>query len=416
MALKGTNQGLNRPYNRRIILETIRLKGPLSRADIARSVALSPQTVSTIIRELEEGDLLLSAREEPKRRGQPATMLEINPEGAFAVGLHLSPARLQSVLVDLSGKIVGRSRRTLETHDPETVFPLLAELVAETRAFRPGKRVLGIGLAMPGPFDVEPMSFVGSTTIQGWKGVPIRQRIAAETRLPVFIDIDSAAAALGESLFGHGQGLRDFFYIYFGAGLGGAMLHDGTPLRGAAGNAGEIGHLPLVENGEPCPCGNRGCLERYVSFDALSRRLADAGKPFDLASIQQAGSVNGATVKAWIDEAAPLMRRTIATIENLFDPETIIVGGILPQSLIDRLCASVEPLFVSVATRKERARPRLLASTIGGDAALLGAAVLAISAVLSPKTGAELIGAEASRALADPLIDPVELQAYQSAA
>jgi predicted NBD/HSP70 family sugar kinase len=416
MALKGTNQGLNRPFNRRIILETIRLKGPISRADIARAVDLSPQTVSTIIRELEDSALLRAEREAPRRRGQPATMLELNPEGAFAVGLHVTPARAGAVLVDLSGRVAGRSERRLDMRDPAAAFPRLAALVDEARSHRPGARVLGVGLAMPGPFDVEPMSFVGPTTMEGWKGVPIRERLMAETGLPVFIDIDSAASALGESLFGHGRGLRQFYYLYFGVGLGGAMVQDGARLAGAGGNAGEIGHLPLVADGELCPCGNCGCLERYVSLDALGRRFEAAGLPSDPAAIEAAIGRGEPTLDAFVRDAAPLLRRTVATIENLFDPESIIIGGIVPQALLEQLRSASEPLSVSVATRKARRAPRLAVSEIGADSTLLGAAVLAMRGVLSPREGAERIGAEAVRGLPDPLISPAPRFPHRRAA
>ncbi|TGT50669.1 ROK family protein, partial [Mesorhizobium sp. M00.F.Ca.ET.170.01.1.1] len=109
-------------------------------------------------------------------------------------------------------------------------------------------------------------------------------------------------------LYGLGTKHSEYYYLYFGVGLGGAMLHDGAVLRGAWGNAGEIGHIPVVPGGEPCPCGNRGCLERYISLDARSRWSGD-----------DAG---------WVAEVAPVFRNAIAIIENLFDPETIVLGGL----------------------------------------------------------------------------------------
>ena len=119
-------------------------------------------------------------------------------------------------------------------------------------------RMLGVGMAIPGPFGVDSMSFVGPTTLEGWAGIPIAERLTEETGLTAFVGVDLAAAALGERLYGAGLELRDFYYLYFGVGLGGCMVHDGQPLRGAFGNAGEIGHIPLVPDGDPCPCGNRG--------------------------------------------------------------------------------------------------------------------------------------------------------------
>jgi predicted NBD/HSP70 family sugar kinase len=152
-------------------------------------------------------------------------------------------------------------------------------------------------------------------------------------------------------------------------GLGGCMVHDGLPIRGSFNNAGEIGHVPVVPNGVPCPCGNRGCLERYVSMEAYERRSGEIGE------------------EAWLAEAAPIFRSAIATIENLFDPQTIIIGGLSDSDIPQRLLALAEPLANSVSSRKDRAVPRITFSKAGGHAALRGAASLAISGALTPRFG-----------------------------
>lgn len=385
MALKGTNQEYGRPYNRRIVLETIRLHGPIARGDIAKRVGLTVQTVSTIIRELELQGFILGAREEPKGRGYPATSLKINPEGGFAIGVHVTPIGLEAALINLAGEVIARRKRALPHLAPDMAFREIGKLVAALRKLRPQGRMLGIGLAMPGPFDVESMSFVGPTTLEGWKGVPVRERLAKVAGLPAFVEVDLAAAALGERLYGIGRSLREFYYLYFGVGLGGCMVHEGAPLRGAHNNAGEIGHLPLVPEGEPCPCGNRGCLERYLSLEALERR---AGK------IGRAG---------WLKEAAPLFRSAIVTIENLFDPETVVIGGLAEGDLLAKLLEAASPLPHSVAERTGRAAPRVTLSASGPDAVLRGAAALAVSGVLSPRFGV-LFAGDDERGARDPMM------------
>ena len=385
MALKGTNQEYGRPYNRRIVLETIRLHGPIARGDIAKRVGLTVQTVSTIIRELELQGFISGARETPKGRGYPATTLNIDPEGGFAIGVHVTPLGLEAALINLAGEVIGRRKRELSHLGPDTAFREIGKLVTALRRLRPRGRMLGIGLAMPGPFDVDSMSFVGPTTLEGWKGVPVKERLAKVADLPAFIEVDLAAASLGERLYGLGRDFRDFYYLYFGVGLGGCMVHEGAPLRGAHGNAGEIGHLPLVPNGEPCPCGNRGCLERYLSVEALERRVKKIGRD------------------AWIKEATPFLRSAIVAIENLFDPETIIIGGLAEQGLLDRLLAAAAPLPHSVAERRGRVAPRVMLSESGPDAVLRGAAALAVSGVLSPRFGV-LFAGEDDRGARDPMM------------
>ncbi|MCX5579810.1 ROK family transcriptional regulator [Kaistia terrae] len=400
MALRGTNQEFGRPYNRRIVLETIRLEAPIARGDIARQVGLTVQTVSTIIRELELQGFVMGVREAPKGRGLPRTNLTLNPEGGFAIGLHVTPIGVSAALVNLAGKIVGTRHHPMARVSPEATFPVFQALIAEMQALRPKGRMLGIGVAMPGPSDVDSMSFVGPTTLEGWKGVPVRDRLAEAHVLPVFAGAELGAVALGERLYGVGREFRSFYYIYFGVGLGGAAVQDGTVQRGAHGNAGEIGHLPLVPGGDPCPCGNRGCLERYVSRDALDRRLKAVDPN---ATIETALTDHAGVVDAWIDEAAPVLRSAIATIENLYDPETIVIGGLASDALLERLLAATEPLMHSVAERSGRTTPRLTLSSDGQDAVLRGAAALAISGALSPRFGL-LFAGEEERAERDPIM------------
>lgn len=367
MGLRGTNQESGRPYNRRIVLESIRLNAPTTRADIARRVGLTVQTVSTIIRELEEQGYILSAKEEPKGRGLPPASLRINPEGGYAIGLHMTPLGIDAGLINLGGDVVGSIYRAAPNATPDEAFALIGALVAELAALRPAGRMLGIGMALPGPFDVDSMSFVGPTTMAGWDNVAVRERLAAQTGLPAFLETDMAAAALGERLYGLGAAYSEFYYLYFGVGLGGTMVHDGNVLRGAWGNAGEIGHITAVLDGEPCPCGNAGCLERYVSLDAFRRRPRKMSEA------------------AWVDEVAPIFRNAVATIENLFDPQTIVLGGMAPDSLMQQLAAATAILPNSVAARRNRTSPRVVLSQGGQQSVLRGAAALAIAGVLSPR-------------------------------
>ncbi|MBO9100884.1 MULTISPECIES: ROK family transcriptional regulator [Rhizobium] len=367
MALRGTNQESGRPYNRRIVLESIRLLGPTTRGDIATRVGLTVQTVSTIVRELEEQGLILSVKEEPRGRGIPPSTLTINPDGGLSIGIHITPLFIEAALVNLLGDVVDSRHRVALNPIPDDAFALIEEMISELKAGLRGGRLLGAGLALPGPFDVESMSFVGSTTMIGWKNVDIRQRLADATGLPAFFENDMAAAALGEQLYGLGQQLSDYYYLFFSVGLGGAMMHDGLVMRGAWGNAGEIGHMPAVPDGEPCPCGNRGCLERYLSLDAFNRR--------------------GLSEADWVREIAPIFRNTIRTIENLFDPETVVIGGLAPQPLIDELASLVDGLNSSVSDRSDRAHPRVMVASDCQHSALRGAAALAVFGALSPRFG-----------------------------
>lgn len=384
MALKGTNQEFGRPYNRRILLEAIRLHGPATRAELAKRVGLTLQTVSNIVGELEAQGFVNSRRDRLKGASSRAPSIAINPDGGFAIGVHVTPIGLDAALMNLAGEIVARDHVHAVQIAPDVAFGVIGELVRKLSASRPGGRMLGVGMAMPGPFDIETMSFVGSTTLEGWKGVRVRDRLSEAVPFPVFIEGDTAAAAHAERLYGVGADFRDFYYLFLGVGLGGCFVHDGSPVRGAWGNAGEVGHIPVVANGEPCPCGNQGCLERYLSLDAYERRAAGTG------------------LDEWIEKVTPILRSAVVTLENLFDPETIIIGGVAPEDMIAKLVDAASVLPNSVAARSDRAVPRVVLSP-SGDVVVRGAAALAMSGVLSPRFG-QMFGLAEARLERDPMM------------
>lgn len=367
MALKGTNQEFGRPYNRRVLLEAVRLHGPITRAELARQVGLSLQTVSNIVAELEAQGFVV-ARSGTGSRDSRAPQIAMNPDGGYAIGVHVTPLGLEVALINLVGETIAHETIECVQIAPDVAFERIGALVRQLSAVRPGGRILGVGMAMPGPFGIEGMSFVGSTTLEGWKGVPILERLAAVSPYPVFIEGDTAAAAHAARLYGRGTELRNFYYLYFGVGLGGCMVTESGVVRGTWGNAGEIGHLPLVPDGEDCPCGNRGCLERHLSHDAFERRPA------------------GQSLAEWVAEVAPLLRSTVVIVENLFDPETVIIGGSAPRELLEALVDATAELPNSVAERDDRSVPRVLLAA-NETVVLRGAAALAISAVLSPRFG-----------------------------
>eukprot|EP01035_Chromulina_nebulosa_P034252 gene34252-45938_t len=148
--------------------------------------------------EAEQG-YVLASREEPKGRGLPPTNLRINPEGGYAIGLHVTPLGIDAALTNLGGDVVGSLHRDALHASPDQAFEVIGTMVPELMALRPQGRMLGIGMALPGPFDVDSMSFVGPTTMAGWDNVAVRERLAEETGLPVFLETDMAAAARGDS-------------------------------------------------------------------------------------------------------------------------------------------------------------------------------------------------------------------------
>ncbi|HEY4199148.1 MAG TPA: ROK family protein [Devosiaceae bacterium] len=385
----GNNPGRNRTHNRRVVLDVIRAHGPLGRTRIARLAQLTPQAVANIVDELAADRLLVEVgRLRRNGRGQPPLQFAINPDGPMTAGVEIAADHMVTVLLDLAGTVRSSSIVPLRRTDPETVTARLPGEIAAARSRVAGRKVelLGVGVVMPGPFDIDGMTSVGPTTLPGWGGVDASAVIGVAIDETVTVENDATAAAVGERLYGAGRELNNFLMIYFGAGLGLGIVNEGLPLRGAFGNAGEIGHAVVVPHGRPCPCGQEGCLERYASLQALRETLSQAGiaadTPADIEALHQAGHP---VLRGWIAEAAGHLRPMIATLENVLDPETIIIGGALSDAVIDDLIAALTPLPRSVATRRQRALPRLMRGQTGQLTAALGAAALPLLETITPK-------------------------------
>jgi len=388
MVSRGTTQQSSAPYNRRIVLDVIRRHGSIARREIVDLVSLSPQTVANITNDLQTIGLIVARRVKgAKSRGQPPIAFELNPNAGNSIGISLEPGRVSAGLVNLVGEILERREVDIDTHDQRRVLETVMGLIRELRR-RPAaaERLWGIGVALPGPLVKTDISFIGPTTLEGWSDLSVLDELRDASRLQVFYSVDSVAAALGESLFGVARALDNFFYMHFGVGLGGTLVVNRSAYRGANGNATEIGHIPAVPGGKPCYCGNAGCLERYLSVQSLAEALGVSEALDRDALIVAALERNtDAALQAWCREAAERLRDAVCVIENLLDPLTIVIGGSAPKLLVERLVALAEPLHHSVRGGVASPTTRIVLSERQEDSSILGAAVLPIYDLLSPR-------------------------------
>jgi len=388
MVSRGTTQQSSAPYNRRIVLDVIRRQGRVSRREIVELVSLSPQTVANITNDLQTIGLIVARRVKgAKSRGQPPIAFELNPNAGSSIGISLEPGRVSAGLVNLVGDILERREVDIDTHDQRHVLASVLTLVRELRR-RPAaaRQVWGVGVALPGPLVKTDISFIGPTTLEGWSDVAVLDELRDATRLQVFYSVDSVAAALGETLFGVARTLDNFFYMHFGVGLGGTLVVNRSVYRGANGNATEIGHIPAVPGGKACYCGNSGCLERYLSLQSLAEALGVSEAPDrDALIVAQLERNDDPALQAWCREAAERLRDAVCVIENMLDPVTIVIGGSAPKLLVERLVSLAQPLHHSVRGGVAATAPRILLSERQEDSSILGAAVLPIYDLLSPR-------------------------------
>lgn len=381
----GKNPERIRDHNRRVVLDIVRQHGSLGRMHIARLTHLTAQAIANIVDELVCENLLMETGRLKSGRGQPPKQFAVNPDGAVTVGVEMASDHMVTTVLDLTGQPRSRYIKPVQDTSPAALSDLL-RIEVDTVKAEFSAPLLGVGVVMPGPFDIEGMTSVGPTTLPGWSGVDAAALLSEACGEPVTVENDANAAAVGERLFGAGHAISSFAMIYFGAGVGLGLIQDGVPFRGAFGNAGEIGHIVVAPNGRACPCGQAGCLERYASLHVLREKLAVAGvTTTDFDDLQTLYDNHHPVLISWMDEAALYLAPMIAMIENILDPETVILSGMLPDALIDGLIVRMGQLPISVASRRSRALPRVVRGATGQYTAALGAAALPLFEAMTPK-------------------------------
>ncbi|SDR13892.1 ROK family transcriptional regulator [Pseudovibrio sp. Tun.PSC04-5.I4] len=377
----GSNAERTRLHNRKVVLGHLRSHGKLGRAELARLTGLSTQAMSNIIAELESEGLILAGERQAKGRGLPAVQYTLNPDGAVGLGIEVRPSAILCALVNFLGDTIYSKRIHIESSEPDVVLPVVKAACDEALASLGTKAppVLGAGVVMPGPFGRVGLTGAGKAELVGWDDKDPQTLFEDLLQVPVRVENDATAAAIAEQTTGSATELHSFCFVYFGTGLGLGIISNGEIIRGAFGNAGELGHVVVERGGRLCSCGNRGCLETYTSrlaaSDFLQKRGKSADSQKDLSDLLAAGD---ADLEEWICEAAGPLAQAISTLENLFDPEAVILGGAMPPELLERLITKMDLIDATVSVRDDRKLPRVVRGASGWMTAALGAAALII--------------------------------------
>lgn len=359
-------------HNTRMVLRAIRAQGTLTKAELARQTGLAHPTVTNITRRLMERGLLRTAGMQRGGRGQPATRLVINAEGAHAIGLNVDRDHITMVLADFAGTVKARLDSEVAFALPEQVRgfyrrnldKLLAMAGVEAEA------ITGIGLALPdGLGEVDLPGMPGDYA--QWSATNLEALFAEPLGKPIFIENDAAAAAIGEMQFGRGQREQSFFYVLISYGLGGGLVVGGHYDRGADGRSGEIGFMPVMgEGGAPVP------LQSIVSIAGLNRRLAQAGRAaFAQGEASGADAALQRVLDDWIEECARALVQPLVAVNLLINPGVVLVGGRLPMPLLERLTQRTNLLLRS-GGRDAPAIAPVMPAALAEDASAVGAALL----------------------------------------
>ncbi|WP_172297293.1 ROK family transcriptional regulator [Pseudoruegeria sp. HB172150] len=378
----GANAERSRSHNRQVVLSRVRAAGQIGRAEIARSSGLSTQAVSNIIADLLSEDLIVECGRRAGVRGLPAVQYTLNPEGAHALGVEIRPDALFAAVLNLGGETLFSRRVALADTHPDHVTDAVLSLRDIALAENPDAHLLGAGMVMPGPFGATGIRESGSE-LSAWDDVEPARLFSDALNLPVVVENDANAAAMAERVNGAARGLDTYAFLYFGTGLGLGVVNEGRLVAGTHGNAGEIGHIPVPSDGAIVP------LESAVSRLSVQRALGNTGVNVESGEdLAQLYAEEYPALSQWLDRTAEPLSAAVAIIENLFDPQAIILGGAMPDSLLDHMIAGVSLPDRSVATRPDRERPRLLRGASGRMTATLGAAALVINQAFTPMIAA----------------------------
>jgi glucokinase len=307
----------------------------------------------------------------------------------FAIGVDLGGTTVRAALVDDRGNILAQNEdETDATGGPERVLSQILGLSRQLTASRPGLAPAGVGVSTPGPVDT--ISGIASDipTLSGFAGFPLRAELERQFGLSVSLENDGIAAAIGEWQFGAGKGHDSLVYVTVSTGIGGGIIADGRVVRGRMGMAGHVGHMTITPDGEPCPCGNRGCFEAYASGTAFTRRarqrasgrtdtlLGRDGSPINSRAIFEAGRKGDTFANQVIDEEADTLGRGITNLLHVLSPEIVVMGGGLSNEF-DRLHAGIADHITRRAMPAFREVP-VVRAALGQNSGLVGAAALAL--------------------------------------
>jgi predicted NBD/HSP70 family sugar kinase len=404
---RGSNLPHVADFNASVVLGAVR-RAPegIARTEISEQTGLTVQTVSNITRRLLSEGLLVEGGRVTGSPGKPRTLLRINAPGRFAIGMHVDPAVLTYVLLNLDGTVIAKSRvrNPSDISHEELVEVSSSEvesLISSSGIER--SRITGLGIASPGPIDTRLGIVVDPPHLKGWKRVHLRQDLQEATGLPVILDKDVTAAAVAERWAGAATESADFLFLYLGTGLGMGMVINDIVVRGSSGNAGDIGHIITGQGTTVCTCGQRGChgqaecvgvicspvtlvsqaIERGIMAPSPSLPAGEALTRFpELCDLASRGS---AEAKAILDHAALRLGESLSQVCNLMDPELVVVGGPAWTPAADHYLPRLRQSVQSQSVAGDIHQLRLVGTSIGDDVAAVGAGCLVLDSIYSAR-------------------------------
>jgi predicted NBD/HSP70 family sugar kinase len=377
-----------RAHNRAVVLDVVRRAGPLARTDVARRTSLAKPTVSAIVDELLADGLVheVGVGTSTAAGGRPPTFLDFDVTRDTYVGVHVGVDRTIVAVADGRGTIVAERSRKSALGAParslDHVSALLDDALDDANIAR--KTIRHATIAVPGLVDRDTGVCVLAPNLR-WTDVPVAKLFGDALGVPVSVWNTPHASAFAEARHGAAREVDTFVWLYVGAGVGSAIVQDGQLVPGTRGFAGEIGHCRVTDHGRPCHCGKQGCLEAYTSTDAITRDALEAGVPSRaraprLDDVVRAARDGHEGARRVLDDAGHMLGLGASYLVGILNPELVVVGGEAAEAFEFLL----DPLRRALAQDAlEAEQVPVVASSIQGDAGVVGAVQLAFEAGVS---------------------------------
>ena len=337
------NLKLIQELNRSIILKTIRHYGPISRSEIAKRNKISPTTVTAAVRELLQEGLVREDSVGTSSGGRKPILIRFSPESGFIIGVAITNSSIEIAEMNLEAKVCKQKIFPVRNLRGELVINYLLKSIGRfLEEYSDLKKCIGISIISPGIIDVDKGIIYENTKLK-LKDIPLKERVEKKFKLKTWLENDANAIALAEKQFGDYKKYKNLVYVTIGDGVGAGIVINGSIFRGSSGGTGEVGHASIDRNGIYCDCGNRGCLENYVSWPVIySKTLSSVsqGKHTMMVKIAK-GDINRITpsifraalkkddqlAKEITKEVAGYLATGIVNLVNLLNPNIIILGG-----------------------------------------------------------------------------------------
>lgn len=325
--MTGNNHARSKQLNKALILQTVLREGPLSRLNIANQTGLTPATITNLTSELLQDGVIQEIGDiqdvQKARAGRKAIGLDINPGSFYALGVHVRQDRIEAGIMDFKGRVVKDYYFPFEeVPDQREIMPLLLRHAETILAENQRLNILGIGLGSIGLVDYAGGEIISAKNM-GWEQVRLVEFMRSHVPVPVYLDNNVNAMALAEKLFGRAKATKNFIFIYIGRGIGSGLVSNGEIYRRGRAGSGEFGHMTYEPDGQPCWCGNHGCLELYASGRVLMKAF-NMSRVKELAESARQGN---ADAMAAIRDAGYKIGTCLASFNNIFHIEQAVIGG-----------------------------------------------------------------------------------------